>query len=230
MAVSCGRDVFVEAREDFVVRARQCNPYGDNAVLHRMNNIKYSFSIGAGVCSDDEGTSRGSMTSGEPARRALNCLSYLLNTHKLPEVFASGYGCQDDCGVEGRPGGTGGGSREELPTSSVCLKVSKGTPLEFTGFGAQYGPQLVSLQSLDSYVKRAKVSSSDKSWLFHDQELGSVHRCSGSQPEHRRHGPLVPLFFHVGFLQAVAIKDPKGLPVAIPFGNRQDARQREVLL
>ena len=63
------------------------------------------------------------MTSGEPAGRALGCLSYVMHGHELLEVFASGYGCQDDCGVEGRPGGTSGGSRDAPQPSSTCLNV-----------------------------------------------------------------------------------------------------------
>ena len=49
---------------------------------------------------------------------------------------------------------------------------------EFTGFGAKYGPHMLSLSSLDSCVKRAKISLSEKSWVSHDQELGSFQRQS----------------------------------------------------
>ena len=48
-------------------------------------------------------------------------------------MFAFVYGCQDDCGVESRPGGTGVGSRGAPKSSSICL-ISKEIPLEFTGF------------------------------------------------------------------------------------------------
>ena len=94
--------------------------------------------------------------------------------------------------------------------SSVCLKVSKGIPLQFTGFGAQYGPQLLSLPSLDSCVKRAKVSASDKSWLFIPRPGTRLRPSLPWLPNgtFRGMGLLFP-FFHVGFLEAVAIRDPK---------------------
>ena len=62
--------------------------------------------------SDGAGASSGSLTSGVPAGRALCCFSYFLNAHELLEAVPSGYGCQDDCGVEGRPGGTSGDLRD----------------------------------------------------------------------------------------------------------------------
>ena len=99
----------------------------------------------AGTRSDGAGTSSGSVTSGEPAGRALGCLSHLLLCHEPLDVFAPGYGCQDDCGVESGPGGTGGGSRDASQPSSICLKVSKETPPEFAGLGAQYGSHVLSL-------------------------------------------------------------------------------------
>ena len=86
---------------------------------------------------------------GEPVGCPLSCFSSLLHDHELPEVFASGYGCQDDCGAEGRRGGTGVGSRGALQPSSILLRVSTETPLESTGFGAQYGSHRLSLSSLD---------------------------------------------------------------------------------
>ena len=70
------------------------------------------------------------------------------------------------------------GQRGAPQPSSVCLRVSKERPPEFTGFGTQYGPRLLSLSSLDSCVKRVKTSLSDKPWLSHDQELGTL------QPEY----------------------------------------------
>ena len=72
---------------------------------------------------DGAGTSSGSITSGVPAGSALSCFSYLLNAHELLETLASGYGCQDDCGVEGRPGGTGGEPRHAFHPSSICLSA-----------------------------------------------------------------------------------------------------------
>ena len=45
--------------------------------------------------------------------------TYLLNASELPEVFASENGCQDDCGVKGRSGGTGVGSRGAPQQSSL---------------------------------------------------------------------------------------------------------------
>ena len=42
-------------------------------------------------------------------------------------------------------------------------------------------------------------------------------------------GLLFP-FFLVGFLEAVATENPEGLPMAVSFGHRDNARQREVLL
>ena len=65
--------------------------------------------------SDGAGTSSGSITSGVPAGRALSCFSYFLNAHELLEAFPSGYGRQQDCGVEGRLGGTGGDSQDGSP-------------------------------------------------------------------------------------------------------------------
>ena len=110
--------------------------------------------------------------------------TFFLNAYELPAVFVSVYGFEDDCGVDGNPGGNGCGSQKEPQPSSVRLKVSTEISLESTGFGAQICPQLLSLPSLDSCVKREKVSSSDKSWFFHDQGLVCVHRCPGPQLEH----------------------------------------------
>ena len=107
-----GRHVFVVTREEFVVWARQGNPFGYNPILNRMDNLRYSSFQRCRPRSDGGGTSSGSLTSGEPAGRALISSSYHLHGHELLEVLASGYGCQDDCTVECRPGGTGGGSRD----------------------------------------------------------------------------------------------------------------------
>ena len=85
--ISYGRGVFVITREDFVVWTRQVKSYGDTTSCTIL-------SIGAGTCSEGAGTSSGSVTEGEPASCALNCLSFL-NAHELPEVFACGCGFQD---------------------------------------------------------------------------------------------------------------------------------------
>ena len=61
------------------------------------------------------GTS-GAMTSGVPAGRALDRFSHFLN------AITSGYGCQDDCCVEGTPGGTGSDSEDAPQPVSRCLR------------------------------------------------------------------------------------------------------------
>ena len=63
------------------------------------------------------------MTSGMPAVSPFGWYSHLLNTQEPFDAFACGYGCQDDCGVEGRPGGTGGESRGVFHPSSTGLYV-----------------------------------------------------------------------------------------------------------
>ena len=144
-------------------------------------------------------------------------MTYLRNASEPPDAFVSGYDCQDDCGVESA-GGTGCGSLKEPKPSSVCLRVSTEISLESTGFGAQNGPQLHSLPSIDSCVKRAKLSSSVKSWFVHDQGLGSVHRCPGlPKPSIPEAWASCSLLFLVGFLDAVATENPEGLPMAVPF-------------
>ena len=137
------------------------------------------LSIGAGACSNDEGTFRCSTITGIFVSNLFDFwMTYLLNPYEPPDVFVSVNGCQDHCGVEGNLAGIGCGSQKEPQPSSVCLKVSTGISLESTSFGAQNGPKF------SSCFKRAKVSSSEKSWIFHDHGPGSVHRCTGSQPEH----------------------------------------------
>ena len=79
-----------------------------------------SSRLGAIPCwtnrSDGAGTSSGSMTSGMPAVSPFDCFSYLLNTQEPFDAFASRYGCQDDCGVEGRPGGISGAVTRFIPS------------------------------------------------------------------------------------------------------------------
>ena len=139
-SISYGRDVFVLTREDFVVWARQGKPYGYNPILDGMDNFRYNSFRPCRVV----------QWSNDQRRACWTCAMLLfifLKAHKLLEAFASGYGCQDDCSVEGRPGGTGGDSRDASRPSSTRLKVTEGTQSEFTGFGAQYGPHTLSLSS-----------------------------------------------------------------------------------
>ena len=143
-----------------------------------MNNIRCS-SFHRCRCLLRWWTRRGSTITGIFVPSSLDLwMTYLLNGFDPPDVFVSVHGCQDDCIVEGNPGGTDCG-----------LRVSMAKSLEPTGFEAQNGPHL---------LKWAKVSSSGKSRLFHDQEQGSVQRCPGSQSERS-----------ASLLEAIVIKKPE---------------------
>ena len=127
------------------------------------------------TCSDDASTSRGSTITGVFAASPFDLLrTYLLNAYDLPDVFASVYNKMIAAWKVDLEERVLVHAVHPQP-SSTCLRVSKEIPLEFTGFGAQYGPRLLSLSSLDSRVKRARTSLSEKTWLFHDQELECSH-------------------------------------------------------
>ena len=89
--------------------------------------------------------------------------------------------------------------------------IKKRYPLEVTCIGAQHGPHMLSLSSL---VKLAKVSSSDTSWVGSPAMIPwFLARVFAGM------GLLFP-FFHISFLEALAIRDQKGLPVAKPSDHR----------
>ena len=86
--VSYGRDVVVNVREDLRVRVRQEHLLWRDPMLDGMDNLRYHWLHVAG-------------SSGGPS----TCLR---KTQGFCVVFALEYGCEEDCGVGGSPGGVHG--------------------------------------------------------------------------------------------------------------------------
>ena len=149
-----------------------------------------------------------------------------VNAHERFEALASGYGCQDDCGVESRPGGAGGDLRDASPTVVHMLKVMKDRNSQAwepvrAAYAFTFIAGLVS-QASENLCRKIPGCLKTKNWApsndtpIPDQSI-------------RRHGPLVPIF-HMGLLEAVTRRNPSGLPVAKPSGHPHYAGQKEALL
>ena len=126
--------------------------------------------------SESAGASSGSMTNGMPAAGSFGC-----NTEEPFDAIASGYSCQDDCGVEGTTRKNRWCITRCIPCVVRWFTCTVRMLSEFTGFGAQHGPHTRSLSSPDSVgVNWAKLSLSDNPWASQDQDLESFQRCSDS--------------------------------------------------
>ena len=130
-------------------------------------------------------------------------------------ALVSGKGCQDDCGVEDRTGGTNGTSRDAPQPSSVGTDRQTGSAC----LGAQYGPQLLSLSSQVSCARRWKVFLSAGSWVPKYQELGSSTILRFLTTVFGGVGLLYP-FFLVDLLEVVSTRNPKRFQVAKPSVHR----------
>ena len=81
----------------------------------------------------------------------------------------------------------GGGSRDALQPSSICLKVSKGILPEFNGLGAQHGSHMLShFIGRRSLYRISLECPMTKNWC-------PSNDTSIPDQSVRRHGPLVPI-------------------------------------